>query len=359
MAERAHRTTPLVAGLPGIYGHHVAMAERTHRAIPPRRAAWLSGLLALSLVLAGCGGAAKAPTKVSVILDWYPWSNHTGLYLAQSRGYFKAEGLDVTIHPPSNPDDILKVVGQGTDTFGISYETDVLTSRAAGVPVKSIAALVQHPLNTVMTLKGSGITHPRQLEGKKVGTPGIPSDEALLKSMLQADGGSIDRVELVNVGEDILAALLGKKVDAIIGGYPVHEAIVAEQQGQPVDMMKVQDWGVPDFYELVLVTNDAMLKQNPETVRKFLRAAVHGYQDAMADKGAALDALVAASPETDRKVEGPGLDRLVPYWTDGVPKFGWQTAERWQKYADWLRASGLLDKPVKVEDCFTTDYLPK
>ena len=97
MAERAHRTTPLVAGLPGIYGHHVAMAERTHRAIPPRRASWLSGLLALSLVIAGCGGAAKAPTKVSVILDWYPWSNHTGLYLAQSRGYFKAEGLDVTI----------------------------------------------------------------------------------------------------------------------------------------------------------------------------------------------------------------------------------------------------------------------
>jgi len=111
MAERAHRTTPLVAGLPGIYDHHVAMAEHAYRTTPPRRAAWLSGLLVLSLVIAGCGGAAKSPTKVSVILDWYPWSNHTGLYLAQARGYFKAEGPGVTIRPPSNPADTLQVVG--------------------------------------------------------------------------------------------------------------------------------------------------------------------------------------------------------------------------------------------------------
>ena len=326
----------------------------------------LAALLIGSLALAGCGAppstlpkTGDGLTKVSVVLDWYPWANHSGLFLAQQRGYYKAEGLDVTIHPPSNPDDILKVVGQGTDTFGISYQTDVLTARAAGVPVKAIAALVQHPLNTVMTLKGSGITRPKQLEGKKVGYPGIPSNEPLLKTMLAKDGGDFGKVEFVNVGIDLLPALLGRKVDAIIGGYPMHEGIVAELQGQPVEVMKVQDWGVPDFYELLLVTNDTMVKQNPEVVRKFLRAAVRGYQDAIADQGAALDALVAAHPDTDRKVEGPGIAQLAPYWTDGVPRFGWQTTERWQAYADWLRANKLLDKEVKVQDCFTTDFLPK
>ncbi len=293
------------------------------------------------------------------MLDWYPWGNHSGLYLAQTRGYFKDEGLEVNIHPPSDPADVLKVVAAGTDGFGISYQTDVLAACASGVPVRSLAALVQHPLNAVMSLKGAGITRPKDLEGKKVGVTGVPSDEALLRSILAADGGSIERVEQVNVGTDLLPALLGKKVDAIIGAYPVHESIVAEQQGQPVDIMKLQDWGVPDYYELVLVTNGAMIEKNPEVVRKFLRAVVKGYQDAGADQGAALDALAAASPEVDRAVEGPGIALLAPYWTDGVPRFGHQTAERWQSYADWMRQRQLLEKDVRAQDCFTTDFLPK
>lgn len=322
--------------------------------------------LCLAVALAGCGAReATLPTtgagltKVSLVLDWYPWGNHSGLYLAQTRGYFKDEGLEVNIHPPSDPADVLKVVAAGTDGFGISYQTDVLAACASGVPVRSLAALVQHPLNAVMSLKGAGITRPKDLEGKKVGVTGVPSDEALLRSILAADGGSIERVEQVNVGTDLLPALLGKKVDAIIGAYPVHESIVAEQQGQPVDIMKLQDWGVPDYYELVLVTNGAMIEKNPEVVRKFLRAVVKGYQDAGADQGAALDALAAASPEVDRAVEGPGIALLAPYWTDGVPRFGHQTAERWQSYADWMRQRQLLEKDVRAQDCFTTDFLPK
>lgn len=251
------------------------------------------------------------------------------------------------------------MVAAGTDGFGISYQTDVLAACASGVPVRSLAALVQHPLNAVMSLKGAGITRPKALEGKKVGVTGVPSDEALLRSILAADGGSVERVEQVNVGTDLLPALLGKKVDAIIGAYPVHESIVAEQQGQPVDTMKLQDWGVPDYYELVLVTNGAMIEKNPEVVRKFLRAVVKGYQDAGVDQGAALDALAAASPEVDRAVEGPGIALLAPYWTDGVPRFGHQTVERWQSYADWMRQRQLLDKDVRAQDCFTTEFLLK
>jgi putative hydroxymethylpyrimidine transport system substrate-binding protein len=332
---------------------------------PDVRRASLVVLLTCCLALAGCGGAAGGPrnadgaTKVSVVLDWYPWANHAGLFLAQSRGYFGAEGLEVAIRPPSDPADILKLVGAGKDTFGISYQTDVLTARASGVEVKSIAALVQSPLNTIMTLRGSGLARPRDLVGKKVGVTGVPSDEALLRATLEADGAALEGVEQVNVGTELLAALLGRKVDAIIGGYAVHESIVAEQRGQPVEAMKVQDWGVPDYYELVLVTSDATVKGQPEVVRKFLRAAVRGYEEAAKERPAALDALVAANAETDRAVEGPGLELLAPYWTAGAPRFGWQTAERWQAYADWLRSRKLLDKEVRVQDCFTTEFLPR
>jgi len=324
-------------------------------------------LVALILpLLAACGAKAGALpktadglTKVSVILDWYPWANHTGLYYAQSKGYFKAEGLDVTIHPPTDPADILKLVGAGTDHFGISYQTDVISARAANVPVKSVAALVQHPLNTIMTLKSSNITRPRQLEGKKIGVTGVPSEEPLLKTMMAADGGDAGKVEKVNVGTDLLASLLGNKVDAIIGGYPVHEAILAEQQGKPVNIMNIQDWGVPDYYELLLVTNDDMLKQNPEVVRKFLRAAVRGYTEVPQNKAAALDLLKAANAETDLDVERPGLDLLIPYWTANNVAFGTQTTERWQSYTTWMRTEGILDKDVKVSDCFTAEFLPR
>jgi putative hydroxymethylpyrimidine transport system substrate-binding protein len=123
--------------------------------------------------------------------------------------------------------------------------------------------------------------------------------------------------------------------------------------------MKIQDWGVPDYYELLLVTNDTMLKQNPEIVRKFLSAAVRGYNEVPQNKDAALDLLKAANAETDLNVERPGLDLLIPYWTANNVPFGTQTTARWQSYVDWMRSKGLLDKDVKVSDCFTSDYLPK
>ncbi|MBI2846798.1 MAG: ABC transporter substrate-binding protein [Chloroflexi bacterium] len=322
-----------------------------------RKALWLLAALVLMLVLlSGC--RPKPLTKVSVALDWYPWSNHTGLFLAQENGYYKDEGLDVNIYVPANPEDVLKLVGAGKDNFGISYHTDVLQARSEGLPVKSIAALVQHPLNSVMTLKESNIVRPKQLEGKKVGYPGIPSNEAYLTSMMQADGSSINKIELVNVGFNLVEALIGKKVDAIIGAYWVHESILAEQQGYPVNIMKVEEWGVPDFYELLLVSSDDMIKKNPDIVKRFMRATVKGYKDAMSDHKKALDVLIKANPETDRKLEEKGIELLSPLWSDNIPTFGWQTAERWRSYAEWMKQNGFVKKDLNTDDAFTSEFVP-
>jgi putative hydroxymethylpyrimidine transport system substrate-binding protein len=316
----------------------------------------LAVLLVASLAACGPGGAAS-PSSVSVALDWYPWSNHAGLFLADKNGDFKDQKLDVKLYVPSNPEDVLKLVGTGRDTFGISYETDILLARAQGLPVVSVAALVQQPLNTVMALKESGIERPKQLEGKKVGTPGIPSDEALLATMLAADGGDIKNVQLVNVGFDLVPALIGKQVDAIIGGYDVHESILAEQQGHPVNVLHVQDWGVPSYYELVLVASEKTVQKQPEMVSRFVRAMSQGYAAAMADHKAGLDAITAKYPETDRALEDIGIERLAPLWTAGAPSFGWQTAERWQAYADWMKANGLLDRSVDPSAAFTNRFV--
>ena len=159
--------------------------------------------LFLMAAVGACGGSASptpgqtaspttAPlTKVSIALDWFPWSNHSGFFIAQERGYFADEGLEVNIFTPGDPSTVLQTVAAGRDDFGISYQPELLLAREKDIPVVSIMALVQHPLNSVMSLKESGISGPADLAGKKVGAPGLPSDEALLDCPTRTVEGSL------------------------------------------------------------------------------------------------------------------------------------------------------------------------
>ena len=318
--------------------------------------------------LAACGSSSEAPAPqieakvtsfppVSVVLDWFPWSNHAGLFIAKDKGYFAAEGLDVDIHPPADPATILQTVATGRDDFGINYQTGVLIARQEGVPVVSIAALVQHPLNSVMTLKDSGIVEPKDLAGRTIGWPGIPDNEPLLDTMLKSQGLSLSDVELVNVGFDLVPALIGGKVDAIVGAYWVHESISAINQGFPVNIMRMEQHGVPDFYELVLVTNEEKIKKNPEMVRRFVRAVTRGYQDAIEDPQGAVELLKRVRPEVDLAIESPGVDMLAPLWGTDQGVFGWQDEARWIEFAAWLEEAGLLSGGGDVNAAFDNSFV--
>ena len=323
--------------------------------------------LSLLLALSACGGVtAPAPRieakvvtfpPVSVVLDWFPWSNHAGLYIAKDRGYFAAEGLDVNIHAPADAATVLQTVAAGRDHFGINYQTGVLIARQEGVPVVSIAALVQHPLNSVMALKDSGIAEPKDLAGKTIGWPAIPDNEPLLDTMLKSQGKSLDDVKLVNVGFDLVPALIGKKVDAIVGAYWVHESISAVNQGFPVNIMRMEQHGVPDFYELVLVTNEDMIAKNPELVRRFVRAVSRGYKDAIADPQDAVQLLKRVRPEVDLAIESPGVELLAPLWESEQGIFGWQEEERWVEFAHWLQANGLLSGTGDPRAAFDNSFI--
>jgi putative hydroxymethylpyrimidine transport system substrate-binding protein len=325
---------------------------------PLRLLSFTLALILAGSLLAACAGEDDDPTSVTIALDWYPWSNHTGLYLAQENGYFEEEGLDVEIYVPGNPQDGLTLVGSGQDEFAISYQTDVLLARGEDIPVQSVAALVQHPLNSIMALESSGIERPSDLEGMTIGVPGVPSDEALLSSILAADGLTMDDVEIVNVGFTLIPPLLAGQVDAVIGAYWVHESFLVEREGEEVSVLRVEEWGVPDYYELVLVASDETVEDNPELVEGMLRAISRGYADAESDHDAALDALLAAAPDTDRALEERGIVLLAPYWTDeGSVPFGQQTAERWESYASWLKDNGMLDESVDPAEAFTNEFV--
>jgi putative hydroxymethylpyrimidine transport system substrate-binding protein len=334
-----------------------------HNRIVSRRRAALGGLgIVAGLALTGRiapGALAQDPTKLTLALDWYPNANHAGLYLAQDRGYFDEAGLAVEIYTPADPAAALQTVGAGRDTFGISYHSEILFAREQEVPVVSVAALVQHPLNSLMMLESSGIERPADLVGKTVGTAGLPSDDAYLQTMLEFDGASLEDIEIVNVGFDLLPAVLSGRVDAVMGTYWTHETILAEQQGHPVRYLRVEEWGVPDYYELILAAGESTVADQAEAISAFLGALQRGYHEATANPDAALEVLLAASPDLDAEVERQGLELLIPLWTDdGAVAFGTQTAERWDAFGTWMQEQDLLGEDVDIAAAWTADLLP-
>jgi putative hydroxymethylpyrimidine transport system substrate-binding protein len=323
-------------------------------------------LLASSAGLSAVAAASALPrlayaqelTKITLALDWYPNANHAGLFLAQERGYFAEAGLEVELYTPSDPTVVLQTVGAGRDDYGISYQTDVLLARAEEVPVVSVAALVQHPLMGVMSLESSGITRPADLVGATVGYPGIPSQQTFLSTMMESDGASIADLELINVDFNLVPAVISGQTDAVMGAYWTHETVLAEQEGYPVSMMRVEEWGVPDYYELVLVTSEAKTLGDPQQIEALVGAMQRGYLDAIAEPEAAIAAMKGAYPELDEAVELIGIGLLSGVWLDPEGGFGMQSPERWESYAAWMQDSGLIPADLNPLDAFATFVIP-
>lgn len=330
------------------------------------RRSLITGVAGGAVALAGASAlprrqvSAQERTKVTLALDWYPNANHAGIYMARERGFFEAAGLDVEIFTPADPTTVLQTVGAGRDTFGITYHFDVLQARSQEVPVVSVVALVQHPLNSLMVLESSDIMSPADLAGKTVAIAGVPSDEAYLNTILRHNGVSMEDVEVVNVGFDLMPAVMSGRADAAIGVYWTHETILAEREGTPVRYFRIEEQGVPDYYELVLVAGEDTIADQQDVVTGFLGALRQGYHDAVEDLDTALELLLAESPDLVEEVEREGLDLLAPMWTDdGTVPFGTQTPERWEAYATWAVEQGLLPEGTDWEAAFRDDLFPE
>ena len=264
----------------------------------------------------------------------------------------------MSVVPPADPSAILSLVASGQSDFGMFYQPDLMQARDAGVPVVAIAGVVQKPLNSMMALKSSGIDRPGKLAGKKVGYPGIPWNEAMLTTMLEADGLTRDDVELIDVGFALTQALLAGTVDAVVGAYWTHESIVMDNEGYESYVILPDDWGVPTYYELILVASEETVRDRPEIVEKFVKAFKKGYEQALGDPQASIDVLIEANPDTiDELVDRAGVDLLVPLWESEGQPFGSLTAERWSSFADWMKAQGLIDQSVDPGAAFDASFV--
>lgn len=286
--------------------------------------------------------ARAAQTSVSLALDWYPNSNHAGIFLAEAQGLYQRAGVVPKIYTPADPTTVLQTVGAGRDDFGISYQAEVLLARAQGVPVVSVAAVIQQPLLVMMALRSSGITRPRDFRGKSVGISGLASDDALLSTVLGADGLTLDDVRIVNVGYDLVPALITGKVDVVTGTYWNHETLIAEREGYPVNVIKVEEWGVPSYYELVLVASEETVANRADVVRTLVDTIGLGYAAAKVDPNAALEALKGASQDLDVSLESEALPMTLPLCFDAAGQWGVQDGQRWADYAGWMAAKGLI-----------------
>lgn len=295
----------------------------------------------------------KELREINVVLDWYPNALHTFIYTAIERGYYKDEGLDVKIQFPANDNDALSLVAAGKAEIGLYYEHDIIQAVAnQGIGVKSIGAVVQSPLNIILSLADKNIQLPTDLEGKTIGYAGTALSEALVQTMMKASGSDFSSVEMVNVGFELMSSMTTGNVDATIGCLVNHEVPQMEEEGFDVNYFMVSEYGIPDYYEAVFLANNKMIEDEPEVLACFLRASAKGFADFKADTDTCLKILLDSQNEENfplsPTVEEQSAKTLLPLMETDIATFLSQTAENWQKNIDWMYNAGLIDEKVEV-----------
>ena len=327
----------------------------------------LTALLALlCLPLAACGEktetitpSASSAQSLTLMLDWFPNADHVGIYQALAKGDFAKAGLDVHVQVPSNPAAPLQLLAAGKIDAAISYEPELLLARNRNLPLVSVAAIVQQPLTSIVSLDSKHIKTAAQLRGKRVGDAGIPYQHAYLQTILAHAGVPAASVKEINVGSNLLPAMLSGRVDATLGAYWNYEAIQLAQLGKHPNVIRMNQVGVPTYDELVLVVRQSTLTSHPDEMRRFVQALARGYGSVRTDPAAAVSNLVRANPGLDRKLQSAAVRATLPAFFPSNPSnpWGWQDPVRWNTYGQWMLTNHLITSPAAVTDASTNELL--
>ena len=309
-------------------------------------------LLAAVIALAGTAGCGEdgaepgVPKGATVVLDFTPNAVHSGIYSALARGYYRDEGVDLEVQAPGESTDAPKLLGAGRVEFAILDIHDLGIARERGIDLVGVAPIVQRPLAAVLARADGPVRRPRDLQDRRVGVTGLPSDEAVVDSEVQADGGDPARVEKVTIGFTAVPSLAAGKVDAATGFWNA-EGVALERQGVPLRVFKVDRFGAPPYPELILTTSRQTLAGEPDLVDAVVRATRRGYDFAVRNPEGALHELLSANPSLDRADQTAQLKALTPIL---VPRpFNQAVLEEW---ASWDLEHGLLEKPLAVDQAF-------
>jgi NitT/TauT family transport system substrate-binding protein len=305
---------------------------------------------------------------VRLALDWTPNTNHTGFYVAAANGWYRDAGVDFQVLPygTTAPE---ALVGAGQADCGISFQDALTFAVALGAPIVSVMAILQHTAQDIAVLASSDIGRPRDLDGRTYAGFGGSQEDPTLRAVIKADGGK-GTFKTVTLDTAAYDALYAKRADFVIM-FTAWEGVEAKERGIAIRSFAFDDYGFPDFYQVVLACNRHWLAAKPELARAFLAATVRGFQLAASDPDAAAALLIAQNPgvfdgnpklpvDSQRFLVSKGL------LTDESGQVGRQTLAKWQGYSGFLYTQGLLTgfdgKPLKTApdygSLFTNDYLP-
>ena len=320
----------------------------------------------LTLVLAGCGektesvtGAASTSQPFTLMLDWLPNADHAGIYQALADGGFSQAGLDVHVEIPSDPATPLELLAAGKIDAAISYEPEVLLARNQDLPLVSVAAVVQQPLTSIVSIGSKHITTPANLKGKRIGDAGIPYQHAYLTTILARAGVPQSSVKEINLGDNLVPAMLSGRVDATLGAFWNYEAIQLAQLRKHPNVIHMQQVGVPNYDELVVVVRKDTIVNHPDLVRRFVQALGRGYEAVRSNPQQAVTNLVRASPGLDPKLQLASVQATLPAFfpSNAANPWGWQDPGQWTAYGQWMLKEHLISNPNAVLDASTNELL--
>ncbi len=326
----------------------------------------LAVVAAGTLALSACGGkqdptttAAPKREKLTLVLDYFPNADHAGIYAAQATGAFDRAGLDVEIRVPGDPSEPLKLVAAGKADLAVSYEPELFLARDKGIELVGVGAIAQKPLTSIVALGSAAIKRPSDLDGKTVGTSGIPYQSAYLRTILEAAGVDPARVKEVNVGFNLVPAMLSKKVDATLGAFWNYEGVQLAREKKDPTIIRMEQAGVPTYDELVLVAQQKQLGRRGKLIRRFVQALRQGTEAVRSDPAIGIGPLLKANPDLDRGLQLAAVKATLPVFfpEDAKRPFGWQDPEEWRRYGAWLRENQIVKNPPS-QALLSNEFLP-
>ena len=338
-----------------------------------------AGALAAAATLAGCGAyqgksgdasasagegasaksAPKSARKITFCLDYTPNTNHTGIYVAQAKGYFKDEGLTVKVVQPADGT-AEAMIGSGQAQMGVSYQDYIANALSSKNPVaiEAVAAIIQHNTSGIMSRKADGITSAKKMEGHTYATWSMPVEQATIKQVMESDGGDFDKLKMVPYEvDDEVAGLKANMFDCVwvYEGWAVQNAKVQHYDVNYFSFVSMDK--VFDFYTPVIAANDDFAKKYPDVVKAFVRAAKRGYEYAIKHPKDAGDILLDAAPELSGDLVQASAKYLADQYQADAKSWGVIDKSRWNAYFEWLNDKNLVENKLDVNSGWTMDYL--
>jgi ABC-type nitrate/sulfonate/bicarbonate transport system substrate-binding protein len=324
-------------------------------AYPARPMRRLLPLLALLAALAACGNDSPVDDRpqqdATLLLDFTPNAAHAGIYTAVARGYDDAEGVHLRVRVPGSSTDAVKLLLSGRAAFAVMDIHDLALAGAQGRDLVAVMAIVQRPLAAVLAT--GDVERPRDLEGRKVGVTGLPSDDAVLRSIVEGDGGDFARVQRVTIGFNAVAALLGGRVAGATAFWNV-EGLALQAQRPDMRAFRVDDYGAPAYPELVLVTSREQLREHPSLAPALVRALVRGYGVTVHDPASSISDLQSRVRGLDRAELEAQLEALTP----ALLPVGRLDPAALRTWATWEARFGIVEQPPDVAKLFDTSVVP-